>query len=237
MRQADQFYLWVYRWSCFLVYGEGAGRLMGAVISKEELGIVNVCFNLILRLTRKSKKRRGSEGSFKQRSRTMLCILFNVFIVQKKYGLNKWHFNFNQNTLKPSLLHSDLVHQLHRRGRHTARAAGPPCLLSLLDRAWSALGGWRLAETPAVVVGGSARRVCGERVRPMGRVKGHGGTAQANRHRFIDTRGRRRKKRSFSAHSGIVNEHRRAAEERVSEKHEINSTCITWRNSTTVYCI
>lgn len=196
MRQADQFYLWVYRWSCFLVYGKRAGRLMGAVISKEELGIVNVCFNLILRLTRKSKKRRGSEGSFKKKVKDYATYFIQCFHRSKKnYGLKKWHFNFNQNTLKPSLLHSDLVHQLHRRGRHTAGAAGPPCLLSLLDRAWTALGGWRLAETPAVVVGGSARRVCGERVRPMGRVKGHGGTAQANRHRFIDTRRRRRREK------------------------------------------
>lgn len=61
MRRAVRSYLGMYRRSTFLVYDKRAGRLMGAVISKEEFGMVspNVCFNLILRLTMKSKKRKA----------------------------------------------------------------------------------------------------------------------------------------------------------------------------------
>lgn len=45
----------------------------------------------------------------------------------------------------------------------------------------------------------------------MGRVKGHGGTAQANSLRFIDTLRKRKGKKDPSLHiPGIVTEHRRA---------------------------
>lgn len=66
-----------------MVYDKRAGRLMGAVISKEEFGIVNVCFNLILRLTMKSKKREAVKEVSRKGQGLCYMFFFNIFIVQE----------------------------------------------------------------------------------------------------------------------------------------------------------
>lgn len=192
MRQAVRFYLGMYRWSSFLVYDKRAGRLMGAVISKEEFGMVspNVCFNLILRLTMKSKKRKAVKWrKFQEKIRDNSKYFIHLFFVQKTIVSSKvilaliktrWNNHCVAQTLggvlKVSFLFQivmrDLVHQLYRQCILRQGVAGPPCLPPAQQ---CLICTERLAARwdTSCCGRGSGRRVFGERVRRMGRVKGH----------------------------------------------------------------
>lgn len=71
-----------------MVYDKRAVRLMGAVISKEEFGIVSVCFNLILRLTMKLEKREAVQ-EVSRKCQGLCYIFYLIFLLSKKYGLKK----------------------------------------------------------------------------------------------------------------------------------------------------
>lgn len=180
MRQAVRFYLGTYHWSSFLVYDKRAGRLMGAVISKEEFGMVspNVCFNLILRLTMKSKKRKAVKWrEFQEKIRDNAKYFIHLFIVQKDI-VSSCYICLNQNKMK-QLCRSDPWQS--SKGElsipNSFEGSCPPALPSvhftagwsqglpaspLLNSAWSALKGWQLAETPAVVVEGRGDECSGK---------------------------------------------------------------------------
>lgn len=61
---------------------------MGAVISKEEFGIVNVCFNLILRLTMKLKKREAVQ-EVSGKGQGPCCVFYSLLSRSRKYGFKK----------------------------------------------------------------------------------------------------------------------------------------------------
>lgn len=66
-----------------MFYDNGAERLMGAVISKEEFGIVNVCFNLILRLTMISKEREAVKEVLRK-GQGQCYVFYSIFFTVQK---------------------------------------------------------------------------------------------------------------------------------------------------------